>query len=241
MRKFEFIKEDSYLYLSLKAADIIMQQINHLPCGVLGLATGSTPVGIYRALVDGCNKRKVDMSRITTFNLDEYIGLGGNDIQSYRYFMDEHLFSKINIPRSSTHIPNGLVDDPDAEAARYEKEIDLAGGIDLQLLGLGPNGHIGFNEPGEAFVPQTHRVILKDSTIRANSRFFSSESNVPREAITVGIYQIMQARHVLLAVCGKNKAKILDEALHGPITPRVPASILQLHPHLTVIYTDEEC
>jgi len=180
---------------------------------------------------DGC----VDFSQVTSINLDEYYGLEPTHDQSYRYFMNKHLFSKININPENTHVPNGKADDIDAECRRYDNLIEKSGGIDLQLLGIGHNGHIGFNEPSDEFVPDTHCVSLTESTINANSRFFKSRDEVPRKAITMGIKAIMQAGKVLLIASGEDKKEILKKALFGPVTPRVPASILQLHRDLTVI------
>jgi len=229
------IKVKDYEEMSRKAADFIAAQIILKPNTVLGLATGSTPIGTYENLVrlnkDGC----VDFSQVTSINLDEYYGLEPTHDQSYRYFMNKHLFSKININPENTHVPNGKADDIDAECRRYDNLIEKSGGIDLQLLGIGHNGHIGFNEPSDEFVPDTHCVSLTESTINANSRFFKSRDEVPRKAITMGIKAIMQAGKVLLIASGEDKKEILKKALFGPVTPRVPASILQLHRDLTVI------
>ena len=229
------IKVKDYEEMSRKAADFIAAQIILKPNIVLGLATGSTPIGTYENLVrlnkDGC----VDFSQVTSINLDEYYGLEPTHDQSYRYFMNKHLFSKININPENTHVPNGKADDIDAECRRYDNLIEKSGGIDLQLLGIGHNGHIGFNEPSDEFVPDTHCVSLTESTINANSRFFKSRDEVPRKAITMGIKAIMQAGKVLLIASGEDKKEILKKALFGPVTPRVPASILQLHRDLTVI------
>jgi len=229
------IKVKDYEEMSRKAADFIAAQIILKPNTVLGLATGSTPIGTYENLVrlnkDGC----VDFSQVTSINLDEYYGLEPTHDQSYRYFMNKHLFSKINSNPENTHVPNGKADDIDAECRRYDNLIEKSGGIDLQLLGIGHNGHIGFNEPSDEFVPDTHCVSLTESTINANSRFFKSRDEVPRKAITMGIKAIMQAGKVLLIASGEDKKEILKKALFGPVTPRVPASILQLHRDLTVI------
>jgi len=229
------IKVNDYEEMSRKAADLIASQVILNPKSVLGLATGSTPIGTYENLAELHKKGRVDFSQVTTINLDEYCGLEPTHDQSYRYFMNKHLFSKINIKLENTHVPNGKADDIDAECARYDDLIEKAGGIDLQLLGIGHNGHIGFNEPSDEFVPDTHCVSLAESTINANSRFFRTRDEVPRKAITMGIRPIMHARRVLLLASGEDKKEILKKALFGPITPRVPASILQFHKDLIVI------
>ncbi len=230
----KFIKTDSYEKLSRQAANLISAQIILYPDSVIGLATGSTPLGTYRQLVAWYEKGDLDFSSVKTVNLDEYVGLAPDDEHSYRYFMDKNLFSKINIKRENTYLPDGLSDP--AEAAReYDKIIEGLGGIDLQLLGIGHNGHIGFNEPDFAFEKTTHAVELDDSTINANARFFADRSLVPRRAVTMGMKSIMQAKKIVLIASGEDKREILHKALYGPVTPAVPASILQLHPCLTVI------
>ncbi len=234
----KFITVDSYESLSKKAANIIAAQVIAKPDCVLGLATGSSPVGTYKKLAEYCNAGDVDFSAVTSVNLDEYVGLDGSNDQSYRYFMNENLFKNINIDINKTHVPNGCANDPKAEGERYDALIDSLGGIDLQLLGIGLDGHIGFNEPEDKFTKETHAVKLDESTIEANARFFQSIDDVPREAITMGMGAIMNAKKVLLIANGKNKKEILEKAFFGPITPFVPASILQLHPDLTVIYSE---
>jgi len=234
----KFIKVDSYEKLSRSAANIIAAQVIAKPHAVLGLATGSTPIGAYTRLAEMCDAGDVDFSLTSTVNLDEYVGLSPANDQSYRYFMDKNLFSKININKDATSVPNGCAEDLDAECERYDALIADKGGIDLQLLGIGIDGHIGFNEPDEVFEKGTHVVTLDPSTIEANARFFASRDEVPRKAITMGMQAIMQAKKVLLIANGKNKEAILHAALFGPITPKVPASILQLHPDLTVIYSE---
>ncbi|WP_077533026.1 glucosamine-6-phosphate deaminase [Massiliimalia massiliensis] len=221
--------------MSRKAANIISAQVILYPHSVLGLATGSSPIGTYEQLADWYKKGDLDFSEVTTVNLDEYRGLDGSSEQSYRYFMNQHLFSKVNIKLERTHIPNGMAEDVEAECRRYDELIASLGGIDLQLLGLGHNGHIGFNEPSGAFEKTTHCVDLGESTIQANSRFFERMEDVPRQAITMGIKSIMQAKKILLIVGGEDKKEILHRSLFGPVTPNVPASILQLHPNLTVV------
>jgi len=234
----QIIEAKSYEDMSRKAAGIIAAQIILKPQSVIGLATGSTPIGAYNRLAELNNQGDLDFSQIRTVNLDEYCGLDGSHEQSYRYFMDKQLFSKINIPKANTHIPNGTAGDMKIECARYDTLIEDMGGIDLQLLGIGHNGHIGFNEPNDVFTGATNVVKLKQSTINANARFFESENDVPSQAITMGIKSIMLARRILLVVSGRDKQKILKQALYGPITPEIPTSILQLHVNLTVVTCD---
>ena len=231
----KLIRATSYEDMSRKAANIISAQVILYPHSVLGLATGSSPIGTYDQLVTWYQKGDIDFSEVTTVNLDEYCGLDSSDEQSYRYFMNEHLFSKINIDINNTHVPNGTALDIQAECLRYDNLISSLGGIDLQLLGLGHNGHIGFNEPSAAFDKTTHCVDLGERTIEANARFFGSIEKVPKQAITMGIKSIMQAKKILLIVNGEDKKEILHRSLYGPVTPNIPASILQLHPDLTVI------
>ncbi len=231
----KIIKVDSYDKLSRQAAIVLSAQVIMKPNAVLGLATGSSPIGTYEQLIRWCEKGDLSFANVTTVNLDEYCGLSPENDQSYRYFMDTHLFNHVNIDKQRTHVPSGLAEDPDAECARYDALIESLGGIDVQLLGIGHNGHIGFNEPDTAFEKTTHIVQLKQSTIDANARFFEDKSLVPTSAITMGIKSIMNARKILLIANGKDKKEILDKALFGPVTPEVPASILQLHPDLTVI------
>ena len=204
------------------------------PNCVLGLATGSSPIGAYNQLIDWYKKGDLDFSEVITINLDEYKGLSGEHEQSYRYFMNTNLFNHVNIDKNKTHVPNGLAKDDDSECARYN-EIIKSRGIDLQLLGLGHNGHIGFNEPDDAFEKETHIVKLSDNTISANSRLFEEASMVPRYAFTMGIKNIMQARKIVVIVSGEDKADIVKEVFFGPVTPKVPGSILQMHNDVTVI------
>ena len=232
----KFIKVKSYEELSAKAAEIIANQVKSKPDSVLGLATGSSPVGTYKVLVDMYKKGELDFSRTKSVNLDEYVGLTGDNDQSYRYFMNDNLFNHINI--SETHVPNGVADDMDEECASYDKLIKDLGGIDLQLLGIGLDGHIGFNEPEEFFPKGTHIVELEESTIEANARFFASADDVHKKAITMGILPIMQAKKVLLIANGQSKKDIVEKAFFGPITPMVPASVLQLHNDITVIFSE---
>ena len=230
---------DTYEELGYAGAKIIAAQIAKKPNAVLGLATGSSPVSIYQSLIADYRAGKLDFSGVTSVNLDEYVGLDGNHPQSYRYFMQKNLFDHVNIDPAKTFVPNGIAADIAAECAAYDKRIADLGGIDLQLLGIGLDGHIGFNEPAEYFVKQTHIVSLHPSTIEANARFFESENEVPRSAITMGIGPIFAARKILLIANGAAKKEILEKAFFGPITPHVTASILQLHPDVTVIYAKE--
>ena len=233
-----YITVKNYEELSTKAAALICAQVNVKPNCVLGLATGSSPLGTYAKMIEKCANGEVDFSEVTSINLDEYMGLDGNHDQSYRYFMNTNLFSKINIDLAKTHVPNGCAADLEAECKAYDALIAEHGGIDLQLLGIGLDGHIGFNEPDKYFEKATHVVELDPSTIEANARFFASEADVPRKAVTMGMGGIMTAKKVLLIASGKNKKEIMEKAFFGPITPEVPASILQLHPDLTVIYSE---
>ena len=229
------IRAKDYEDMSRKTANIISAQIILKPQCVLGLATGSTPIGAYKCLVDWYEKGDLDFSGITTVNLDEYKGLAGTHDQSYRYFMQTNFFDHINIDPAATNVPQGLAADPAAECARYNQVIRGLGGIDIQVLGMGHNGHIGFNEPGEAFELETHVVDLQESTIAANARFFEKKEDVPSRAITMGIKSIMQARQILVVVSGEDKAAIVKTAFTGPVTPLVPASILQMHPNVVLV------
>ncbi|HIT43007.1 MAG TPA: glucosamine-6-phosphate deaminase [Candidatus Caccovicinus merdipullorum] len=224
-----------YNDMSRKAANIISAQIILKPDCVLGLATGSTPIGTYQQLIARYQEGDLDFSQVRTANLDEYRGLTRDNDQSYYYFMYHNLFKEVNIDMANTNIPDGTNPDSAAEAARYDQVIRDLGGVDLQLLGMGHNGHIGFNEPSDAFDKGTHCVDLQPSTIEANKRFFASIDDVPKQAYTMGIQTIMSARKILLLVSGAEKAEILHKALCGPITPHVPASVLQLHNDVTVV------
>ena len=232
-------KAKDYKDMSRKAANIISAQVIMKPNCVLGLATGSTPIGTYDQLVEWYNKGDLDFSEVTTVNLDEYKGLPRTNDQSYYYFMHQHLFDRVNIDPERTNVPNGMEPDSEKECRRYTELIQSLGGVDLQLLGIGHNGHIGFNEPGESFDKQVHCVNLTESTIEANKRFFASAEDVPKQAYTMGIKNIMAAKKILLVATGSAKADALYKSLYGPITPNVPASILQLHSDVTVV-ADEE-
>ncbi len=234
----KFITVDTYEKLSRQAANIISAQVILKPDSVLGLATGSSPLGTYKQLIKWYEIGDIDFSNVTTVNLDEYVGLDGKNEQSYRYFMNKNFFEHINIDLGNTFVPNGCAVDLESEGRRYDEHIAVLGGIDLQLLGIGLDGHIGFNEPDKYFVKSTHVVDLHESTIKANSRFFENEDEVPKRAITMGMVSIMQAKKILLIASGKEKRDILEKAFYGPITPEIPASILQLHPDITVIYSE---
>ena len=231
----DFIVADTYEDMSRKAADVIAGCLATKPDCVLGLATGSTPIGLYADLVQDCAEGRISFADATTFNLDEYRGLDPQHDQSYRYFMEHNLFSHVDIEAARTHVPDGACPDAEAACAAYEQSIAEAGGLGLQLLGLGHNGHIGFNEPAPDFPKYTHCVALTESTINANSRLFDSIDDVPREAYTMGIGTIMRARRILVVASGEDKAQIVHDAFFGPVTPQVPASVLQLHPDVTVI------
>ncbi len=226
---------DDYTGMSRKAANILSAHVILKPNCVLGLATGSTPIGTYKQLIDWYNKGDLDFTDVHTVNLDEYVGLSPEHDQSYRYFMQTNLFDHINIKRENTNVPNGLAEDLEAECARYNQVIRDLGGIDIQVLGMGHNGHIGFNEPGHAFELETHAVDLTQNTIDANARFFASKDEVPRRAVTMGIKSIMQAKQILVVVSGADKADIVKAAFTGPVTPEVPASILQMHPDVVLV------
>ena len=228
-------KVRDYEEMSRKAAAVIAAQIIAKPDSVLGLATGSTPIGTYKNLVAAYNAGDLDFSQIKSANLDEYRGLTKDNDQSYYYFMNHNLFQHVNIDPANTNIPDGTNSDADAECARYEKVIEDLGGVDLQLLGLGHDGHIGFNEPCDHFDQTTHCVDLTEMTIEANKRFFASIDDVPRQAYTMGCGPIMKAKKILILVSGADKADILYQVVNGPVTPQVPASILQFHPDVILI------
>ncbi len=221
---------DDYAELSQRAAEFVAQALCAKPNLVLGLATGSTPVGLYDELVRLENDGELDFSQVVTFNLDEYLGIPEDHPQSYHHFMEEHLFGRLRERPRATHIPPAQPDDPLAAAEAYEQQIRAAGGIDLQVLGIGRNGHIGFNEPGSSLASRTRPVVLRAETIRDNARFFDSPADVPRYALTMGIGTILEARRILLLASGPNKAEAVARAIEGPVTAACPASALQLHP-----------
>ncbi len=227
---------DSAQNIAAQAAQQYVDLLKQKPDAVLGGATGSTPLGLYAELIRLNKAGEISFKDATSFNLDEYVGLDGSHDQSYRYFMDHNLFNHIDIDKSRTHVPSGIdVSDP----AAYDKQIAAAGGVDLQLLGIGNNGHIGFNEPGTPFGSLTHIVELTESTREANKRFFKSIDEVPTHAVTMGVKTVMQARSIILMAIGPAKSPIMKEMLQGPVTEQVPASVLQLHPDVTV-YMDYE-
>ncbi|HIS44355.1 MAG TPA: glucosamine-6-phosphate deaminase [Candidatus Scatomorpha merdigallinarum] len=221
--------------MSRRAANIISAQVIIKPNCVLGLATGSTPIGTYQQLVERCKNGDLSFAEVTTVNLDEYLGLAPTHEQSYRYFMNHNLFDHVDIKMENTHVLNGMAADPDAECAAYNELIHSLGGIDLQLLGMGHNGHIAFNEPGDNFGLETHVVSLSERTIDANKRFFASRDEVPRKALSMGIKNIMSARKILVVVSGEEKAEAVYKSVTGPVTNEVPASVLQLHPDVTLV------
>ena len=224
-----------YEEMSRIAANVLAAQVTMKPDCTLGLATGSTPIGTYKELIRRYENGELDFSQVKSINLDEYVGLSGEHDQSYRYFMNTNLFNHINIDKANTNVPNGLAEDVDAECARYNEVINTLGPIDIQVLGMGHNGHIGFNEPSDIFELETHKVELAQTTIDANARFFASADEVPRQALTMGIKNIMQAKAVLVVVNGVGKAEIVKKAFTGPVTPQVPASILQMHPNVILV------
>ncbi len=229
------IRAKDYDEMSRRAANILAAQMIMKPNCVLGLATGSTPIGTYAQLVEWYNRGDLDFSEVTTVNLDEYKGLPRENDQSYYYFMNDNLFHKVNVRPERTFLPNGMEPDSDKACKEYDQIIAGTGGVDLQLLGLGHNGHIGFNEPGAAFEAGTNCVDLTESTIKANQRFFASMDEVPKQAYTMGIGTIMRAKKILVVVSGEDKAEIVKKAFFGPITPQVPASVLQLHGDVTIV------
>lgn len=228
-------KSKDYNDMSRKAANLISAQIIMKPDCVLGLATGSSPIGTYKQLIEWYSKGDLDFSQVTSVNLDEYRGLSRDNDQSYYYFMQENLFKHVNINPARTFVPDGTIEDAEKACNAYNEVIRSVGGIDLQLLGLGRNGHIGFNEPDEAFGKETHCVSLTQSTIEANARFFASLEEVPTQAYTMGIKTIMSAKRILVVASGEDKADAVQKAFFGPITPHVPGSVLQLHPDVILV------
>jgi len=236
----KIVKAKSYNDMCRKAANIISAQVILKSNSVIGLATGSTPIGVYAQLIDWCKKGDVSFEDAISVNLDEYCGLPASHQESYRSFMNTHFFNQLNIKRENTHILDGMADDFGAECKRFDRLIDGMGGIDLQLLGVGNNGHIGFNEPDELFTLDTHRVILSESTRKANSRFFNNDiSQVPKAALTLGVRHIMQAEKIVVVANGLAKIDIINQAFEGHVTPKLPISILQIHPNVTVVYSEQ--
>lgn len=228
-----------YDEMSWKAASLVSSQINLKPASILGLATGDTPKGMYKELVNLYKKKELDFEKIKTFNLDEYYGIDENNSQSYHYFMMNNLFNHINIPKENINIPKGSIKNVEKECSKYEQKIKETGGIDLQILGIGTNGHIGFNEPDVNFEAKTHLVNLDKKTIEANSRFFNNKEEVPTKAISMGIKTIMHSKKIILLVSGISKADVIAKAINGKITPEIPATILQLHQDVIVIIDKE--
>ena len=230
---------DNYEKMSYEAARIFAAQLIIKPKSVLGLATGSTPIGLYDCLAKMYKDGEIDFSQVTTFNLDEYYPISHDNDQSYHYFMNENLFSKVNVPADKIHIPDGSTDDPEKECKSYEEKIDAHNGIDIQILGIGQNGHIGFNEPAPVLNPETHVTDLTQNTIEANSRFFDSIDLVPTKALTMGIGSIMKAKKILLLASGSGKKEIVKKLLSGGIETNIPASMLKAHPDVTLICDKE--
>lgn len=224
-----------YNEMSQKAAAMVTSHITLKPDSVLGLATGDTPIGMYKEIINSYENNEIDLSQVVTFNLDEYYGLSKENNQSYHYFMMANFFNHVNIEKNNINILDGETTNIENECKKYEKKIKAAGGIDLQILGIGGNGHIGFNEPDLNFEAETHLVRLDKNTIEANSRFFKSIEDVPTQALSMGIKTIMQSKKIVLLASGENKAEAIAKAVNGKICPEVPASILQLHPDVTII------
>ncbi len=235
----QLIVNENYHALSKKAAQIVAKQVQEKPTAAIGFATGSTPLGLYRELIQMYQRKEVSFDRITTFNLDEYVGLTKKHSQSYYHFMWENFFSKVDIKEHQIHFPDGVYEDADAACEKYERQLEEAGGVDLQILGIGANGHIGFNEPADTFTMTTHIVELAEQTIEANSRFFADKSEVPRKAITMGIGSIMKAKSILLLASDESKAEAIRDIFTGIVDPQIPASILQLHPNVMVLVNAE--
>ncbi len=233
------IRAKDYKDMSRKAANIISAQVILKPDSVLGLATGSSPIGTYEQLVKWYEKGDLDFADVTTVNLDEYYGMKPENDQSYHYFMNDNLFNHVNINKENVHVPDGVGFEAGEAGKAYEELMAKTGQVEIQLLGLGCNGHIGFNEPADEFTKVTGEIDLTDSTIEANKRFFEKKEDVPRKAVSMGIGTIMRAKKIVLLVNGENKAEILKEVVNGPVTPKVPGSILQFHPHVTVICDEE--
>ncbi len=226
---------DNYEEMSNQAAKLVASQMILKPDSVLGLATGSTPIGLYDRLIDMNKKGEIDFSKIITFNLDEYYPIKKSNDQSYDYFMNEHLFSKVNIDKENTHIPNGETDNPEEECKNYEKLIRQFGGVDLQILGIGQNGHIGFNEPDVNLNSKTHLTELTENTIEANSRFFERDEDVPKQALTMGISTILKSKKIILLASGANKSRVVSELLNEEINTSIPATMLKVHPDVVLI------
>ncbi|SEM70498.1 glucosamine-6-phosphate deaminase [Lihuaxuella thermophila] len=237
----QLVKAKDYQELCRMAAERIIGKVKRARNIKLGLATGGTPTGVYRELIEDHRKNGTSYRHVTTFNLDEYVGLSPEHPSSYHYYMNKNLFEHIDIPKEKTYLPNGMSADLEAECRRYETLIEAEGGIDIQILGIGLNGHIGFNEPGTPFDSLTHVVQLAETTREANSRYFGSPDEVPTHAVTMGIGTIMKSREILLLVNGRNKADILRRLFEEKVTEQLPASVLKTHPHVTIIADEEAC
>ncbi len=235
----EVIILKDYDSISKKGAEIVIEAVNAKSDLVLGLATGSTPLGMYKEIIDSFNAGEVDLSNVTTFNLDEYCGLFPEHPQSYNYYMHTNLFKHVNIDPDKINLPNGMAKDFNEECRSYDEKIRRVGGIDLQVLGIGVNGHIGFNEPGTDYGSETQIVKLAKETIEANSRFFENVGDVPTTAISMGLKSIMRSKRILLLASGNNKASAIFNTIKGPVDPQVPASILQLHPDVIIVLDRE--
>lgn len=233
------IRVENYEEMSKKATEIMAAQIMLKPNAILGLATGSTPEGMYKGLVELYEEGKIDFKDVTTFNLDEYYGLDEVNDQSYHYYMDKHLFSKVNVPKENINIPSGITENVEATCIEYDDKILKYCGTDIQVLGIGVNGHIGFNEPHDSFIGETHLVDLDEVTIESNARFFEFKDEVPKKALSMGMKSILSAKTILLLASGKSKAEAVYKAVKGPIDPHVPGSILQLHGNVIVIVDKE--
>lgn len=231
----KMIKVADYDEMSRKACELVVDKIKEMGNPVLGLATGSTPEGLYQRIIEKYKQGEVSFENVTTFNLDEYVGLAGDDPNSYRYFMNEKLFKHVDIPIDKTHVPNGVAKDLNVECENFEEIIQEVGGIDLQVLGLGTNGHIAFNEPGTSFESRTSVVDLTQETLEANKRFFDSIDEVPTQALSMGIGSIIEAKEIILLVSGEAKAAALSRVINGEVTEELPGSILQQHDHVTII------
>jgi len=231
----KIIKVADYDEMSSKACEMVVDKVKEMGNPVLGLATGSTPEGLYQRIIEKYKQGDVSFENVTTFNLDEYVGLAGDDPNSYRYFMNEKLFKHVDISTDKTHVPNGVAKDLNAECENYEQFIQDVGGIDLQVLGLGTNGHIAFNEPGTSFESRTGVVDLTQETLEANRRFFNSIDEVPTQALSMGIGLIFEAKEIILLVSGEAKAEALSRVINGKVTEELPGSILQQHDHVTII------
>jgi glucosamine-6-phosphate deaminase len=235
----KILKFNTYEEMSAAAADIFAKQINIKKDSVLGLATGSTPIGMYQRLIEMNKSGIIDFSKIKSVNLDEYYPISPSNHQSYRYFMNTNLFDHININKDNTYVPDGSAEDPDAECVRYEEVVHSLGGIDIQILGIGQNGHIGFNEPEEELYLATHKTSLTESTLEANARFFSEDETMPNSALTMGMGTIFSAKKIILLVSGKSKREVFKQLLTDRISTSCPATLLKLHPNVTVLCDSE--